>query len=312
MTRDRMRYRARPRLAAIMVDGRPMVQTATGALRPLIEDEALHDNPGFEDDTAGVPDDWNDAFGSGGTFGVDASDFVSGSQSAQVDTAAGGSNFQVILSGPFDVAPGDLVDVGAWSRKETGDPTITIGLLSRASGTPTFIDPPDVMRNQLTERLTLTDDWAPYSKQFLIPAGHERAAMWLGFDPSAAEATSSRVDLTTSKRTGTGLGDSADDEVLAFAAPFDGGAVTLRKIGGVVFARGGVSRSSGSSTSYTTCVDAVPLGFRPPADLALVGQTVFNTSVTFQFQVTAAGALQVRMSGATALSLPINASWAVA
>lgn len=210
-----MRFKAAERPATFRVGGRVFAVTENGALRPLIDDTALHLNPDFENDTAGVPDDWNDAFQIGGTVGVDTTDFVFGTQSGVAETAAGGGNLQHWLGTPFDVAPGDIVPLGAWAKRTLGDPTMKIGIRTRASGTPLTIDPPDVTTSQETEKLTLTDDWTLYSKQFQVPAGHFRAAMWVEFAPTAAEATRSLVDGTTSARSGTGSVASIQQAVLS-------------------------------------------------------------------------------------------------
>lgn len=179
--------------------GRPWIRTATGVIAPLIDDEAAHPDPSFEGDLS----DWNPAFQDGGTVSLVTDDVVADAQALLVETAAGADKHQHMLSGAWDVLPGDTWRLALWLKRLTGLPNTQIGMLSRASGDPTFIDGPSTYQ-QFGGVSALPDDYSLFSEQFTVPGGHFRAAMYFRLTPDAAEATSSLVDLTTSKRIGGG------------------------------------------------------------------------------------------------------------
>lgn len=186
---------------AVGTDGLPYLMTPTGVKVPLSIGDvatALHSNASFETVSGATPTVWDTFIGTG-TLTTETTDVLFGTRSATVTTAAG-SNFQSIVSDTFTVAPGDTVTHGAWAHKITGSPKMAIGILTAPSGTPAFFDGNTF--GQGSEFFPLATTYTRYDKTFLVPAGHTVARMYLWFAPTASEACTSRVDFTTSSRTG--------------------------------------------------------------------------------------------------------------
>lgn len=115
-------------------------------------------------------------------------------------------------------------------------------------------------------------------------------------------------------KAGTSAGDVVLDPLIS-PVVFSGAGVTLRKVDGMVHARGDVARASGSSTSYTDCVDDIPPGYLPLEDTSAPAAVFFATgapALSYQFKVLTTGKFQVRMSGANANGMTVNTSWPAA
>lgn len=93
---------------------------------------------------------------------------------------------------------------------------------------------------------------------------------------------------------------------------FSGGPITVWRQGRNVYARGSVSRSPGSSGTFTTCVDTMPAAYRPAATVGFPAAVFYATTTSYRFQVTSDGEIQVRMSGADTDPMFINATWPAA
>lgn len=183
-------------------DGLPYFVNPAGVVLPFSVGEvatALHSNYSFESVSGSVPTSWDFFWQSGGTSVTDTTDIVHLTRSLTVSTTAG-SSYQAVISDTFTVAPGDTVDVGAWAHKITGNPKMSLALFTGPSGTPTFFDGISTYQESTPE--VLPTSYTRYTKSFQVPAGHVVARMFMRFQPSATEATSSRVDFTTSTRRG--------------------------------------------------------------------------------------------------------------
>lgn len=249
-------------------DGLPYYLTPTGVVVPLSIGDgntALHSNPSFETVSGSTPTIWDTGFGTG-TFITETTDVLAGSRSATVATAAG-ANFQIIISDVFTVAGGDTVSVGAWAHAVVGTPRVSIGILSAASGTPVFFA--GSTTGQGSERITLASTFTKYSRQFQIPSGHTVARIYFWFDPTAAEATESRIDFTTSSRTGASTtvlpGNSWPKEAcrlvtMATFTPTTGAPSTVDGVSVAVGDRILKATGSGSSTDGIWTVGTVGTG----------------------------------------------------
>lgn len=184
-------------------DGRVYYKTLAGPVVPVAladDGTALHGNPDFETVSGSTPTIWDTTWNTGGSFTTETTDTLFGTRSATVSTSAGGGNHQVLMSNTFTVAGGDTLAIGAWAHNVTGSPQLQIGIVTAASGTPNFFD--GVSFVQASDVFTLAATFTRYTKTYPVPAGHTVARLTLRFTPTAAEATSSRVDFTTSIRTG--------------------------------------------------------------------------------------------------------------
>lgn len=188
-------------------DGLPYFLTPTGVVVPIsIGDTsgALHLNPDFEAVTGGQPDNWSSTWKNGaGSVATETTDVLFGSRSLTVNVTGANGDWQTIESSVFTVAPGELVDVGAWARRVTGNGRAQFGLTTRPSGTPAFLD--GETTNQFGDVQALTAAFARYSSTFTVPAGHTVARLWVTFfGPVGGGAVVSRIDKTFSRRTGAG------------------------------------------------------------------------------------------------------------
>jgi hypothetical protein len=187
-------------------DGLPYFETPTGVVVPLAlgsAASALHLNPSFE--TWGPPlTSWDTFWQNGGcTVGTETSDVLFGARSLTVTVPAGAGNNQLALSSVFTVNPGDTVDVGIWARAVSGNPSLTIGVMSAASGTPGPFD--GVSAQQNSEATPLSATFTQYSRSFVIPAGHTVCRLTFRVGSVDSNATVARVDASTSSRTGAGV-----------------------------------------------------------------------------------------------------------
>lgn len=184
-------------------DGLPYFVTPSGVAVPFSIGEvgtALHSNPSFENQTAGVPDNWSFFWQNGGSVATETTDVLFGARSVKVNTTAVALNNQVVMSTVFTVAAGDTVTVGGWAHKITGSPKFSIGFISGASGTPDFFD--GVSFGSESDPEALFSNFIRYTKSFQVPAGHTVGRFFFRFGPTAAEACSSILDFTTSSRAG--------------------------------------------------------------------------------------------------------------
>lgn len=94
--------------------------------------------------------------------------------------------------------------------------------------------------------------------------------------------------------------------VSPFVDTTNGSALTMTRLGDVVYASGTLYRPSGSSTSFTNATAAIPVGLRPsaePADYLPPANPIWNTTYQWQFRIPISGGSQwipqIRMTGAS-------------
>lgn len=262
-------------------DGMPFFLTASNVKIPVEvgqAPQALHANPSFEDETAGVPDDWEFIWQTGGaTVGTDTTDVLEAERSLTVDVPAGGGNEQIVLSGVFDVSPGDLLEHGVWARQLAGNPTLGLGILTRAASVPAFLDEPATASSE-TPPAVLAADFSQHRGTFTVPSGHTVARVYYRVGNTAGEAVSARLDLTFSSRTGAALADSGWLPLTYQANWADTGfgwqAGEFKSVGNDVFLRGCCTRSS-SPSGANAVIAVLPAEFRPVGN-NLVGSCYLN------------------------------------
>jgi hypothetical protein len=185
------------------IDGLPYFMTPTGVAVPFNigdPETALHLNPSFETFTGSVPNSWDNFWSVGGTLAAETVDVLFGTRSLTVTLAAVGGNNQLLLSSNFAVTPGDRIDVGAWARAVSGNPRLTLGILTAPSGTPGPFD--GVSTEQTSDLITLGSTYAKYAKGFVVPAGHTVGKLQLRIGMADALGAVARLDATSSSRAG--------------------------------------------------------------------------------------------------------------
>lgn len=260
-------------------DGRVYVENDQGEqvyLETAAPTGAVHGNAGFEDETAGVPDVW-DFFWGDGTPASDTTVVYSGERSLRVDLAPG-DDFLVALSNTFDVPSRSAIDFSTFAVKTLGDPTISLGLLTGASGDPVFLDPDNYTNNEGSASVIGTD-WGRYSRPANVPGGHTKARLFFRVTPEAAEACTAYLDFTTSAVSSPSVADTGWLGLGYTANWADAGfgrqAGQCRVIGDELQLRGLAARS-GSSSGTAAVIAELPDEFpAPPADYTWIGDAYY-------------------------------------
>lgn len=179
--------------------GRVFIPTKGGRqyLETAAPTDALHGNPGFEDETAGVPDVWNFFWESGVTdVSSETVAVYSGDASLRVHIEAGGG-FQLVMSDVVELQSLGTVGFSTFACKDLGSPTIRLGVLTAPSGTPDFFDGVSTYFEDPLQ--SLTADWERYSRRVRVPGGHTVGRLFFRIAPAATEAATVYLDLTTSE-----------------------------------------------------------------------------------------------------------------
>lgn len=92
-------------------------------------------------------------------------------------------------------------------------------------------------------------------------------------------------------------------------SPFTSGVVVLTRVGDVVYCTGSIVRATGSSTSWTPALQAIPVGLRPAIDYVTPAMVVFNaTHNAWQGNIFAAtGVTEIRMLNPTSSGMSFGA-----
>lgn len=243
--------------------------------------EALHANPDFEIvTTPPYPDSWSGFWQTGGSTAVtDSSDVFSNSKSVTMTNPAAGNSL-FYQSSVQSCSPGDTIDISAVARKVSGTPSFTIGIQTKASGTPDVLDP-DTTSLHVT--YSPSGIFTRYVHSAVVPAGHTVWRMFVQTIAGGVTGSVLRVDHTTSKRTPGSVLDTGWINMILINswANFDAAGATqrtaqYRKIGNMVYLRG-VIKTGTSGTVFW----AAPSGFRMPVRAANEGAWVVPASGGF-------------------------------
>lgn len=276
-------------------DGRVYVTTETGEQQYLETAPplgAVHGNPGFEDETAGIPDLWDFFWANGSPVVASESSVVySGERSLKVTLPPGGAE-QIVLSDIFDVAGGDRIDFSTFIKKTAGSPKVSLGILSRNGGSPYFFDGTATVSNENT-RASIGTDWGMPRRTAIVSSGHTKARIFFRVSAAATEACMVYLDLTASAVTASEQTlttwapiplDTDFNAVASWAAP------DCRRQGDELVFRGLAAWTGGSPVAAGSVLTTTALAeeFRPaynrvvadsyipaPPATAAVGTTVF-------------------------------------
>lgn len=189
-------------------DGYPYAKGDDGVERRLVPlDTSRHANPDFEtwdntDDRGGgaattiFPTEWT-AFWQGLTVEnyQESTDKVSGNYSLRVVRPSGiSARVHTGAASVFDVVAGDIVTIGIWAKASNSDCTLTLDLLTKASGSPDFFDASTIAQSR---QVTLSTSWRYYQVTHAVPGGHTRAR--ISFNPATATAATRTFWLDASR-----------------------------------------------------------------------------------------------------------------
>lgn len=257
--------------------GRVFIPTVSGErqyLETAPPTSAAHSNPGFEDETAGYPDAWDGVWKTGAATITSVTDPVySGERSMHVHLPAGGTE-QVVLSDTFAVEPGGSVAFSFFGTKTLGSPTISLGLLTRLSGTPVFLEHPTSINNE-GPAVALSAEWEMFQRTANVPYRHEVARLFARIAAGAAEECDVYLDLSASQVRAPAVRDTGWLE-LTFGAGWEAWTDTTvelprcRRTGDSVRLVGNVRRTTGSDPEICT----LPQEMWPARALNRGGQVV--------------------------------------
>lgn len=276
-------------------DGRQYLETAppTGA---------VHGNPGFEDETGGVPDDWDFIWATGSPDIESVTDPVySGERSLHVHLPAGGSE-QVVLSDTFAVDSGGSVAFSFFATKTLGSPTISLGLLTRESGTPVFLEHPTSINNE-APAADLSTDWEMFQRTANVPRRHEAARLFARITAGASEECDVYLDFSASQSRAPAVRDT-DWQELTYGSGWEAWTDTsvelprCRRTGDSVRLVGNVRRTTGSDPEICT----LPQEMWPARALNRGGQVVNGDG---------GGAIVVGADGVVTLTTAYTNGWFV-
>lgn len=287
----RVEFDAGAQIVSVGNDGRVYATTDSGEPQYLETAPTLgaaHANPGFEDETAGVVDDWDFTWYTGTlpTISSETTLVYSGARSLKVQIPSGGGE-QIVLSDTFAVEPGGSVPFSVFATKTVGSPRIQLGLLTGASGTPVFLDPANYTNNENAEQ-SIGAGWGMFQRNADVPVAHDLARLFFRLGPATTEACTVYLDLTASQVIAPREYESGWIALPYSAnwsdAGFGWAGGEYRRKGDSLMLRGLVARST-SASGADAVIATLPTGFRPSTNRLVADSYLSSASLPTPSQI---------------------------